>query len=95
MVHFHWKASLISFLSVDTPAIPFKSTAEIIPSPYQITLLKDSSYQSFFEKSDTEPLKSVWKTKFLKKEKSLLATTEEMVPLVLTGDYAMYDVYTL
>ena len=94
MIHWHWKAALISFLAVDNPTIPFKSTGELIHSPYQITLLKDSSYQTLFEKTDTEPLKTVWKTKFLHKEKSLLTTSEEMVSLVLTGNYAMYEAST-
>ena len=93
MIHWHWKAGLISTLSVDVPSIPFRSTREIIPSPYQITLLKDSSYQTMFEEAESEPLKTVWRSKFQNKEKSLLTTPEEMVPLVLTGEFAMYETF--
>ena len=91
MIHWHWKAGLISTLSVDVPSIPFKSTREIIRSPYQITLTKETSYHAMFEEAESEPLKSVWRTKFLDKKKSLLTTAEEMVSLVLKDDYAMYE----
>ena len=91
MIHFHWKAALISFLSVNNPKIPFRSTHEIIQSPYQITLLKDSSYQMLFEK--TPSLKTVWDTKFLYKEMSLQSSSDKMLSLVLNDDYAMYEAF--
>ena len=55
--------------------------------------MKDSSYQSMFEEAQDEPLKSIWKMKFLNKKKSLVSTMEEMIPLVMTGEYAMYDTF--
>ena len=61
--------------------------------PYQITLIKDSSYQAMFEEAEDEPLRSIWRTKFKDKEKSLQSTQEEMLPLVLSGKYAMYDTF--
>ena len=93
MIHWHWKAGLISTLSVEIPSIPFSSAGEIIKSRYQITLVKDSSYQAMFEESESEPLKTIWRTKFQDKEKSLLTTPEDMIPLVMTGDYAMYETF--
>jgi hypothetical protein len=47
-----------------------------------------------FEEARKEPLKTIWKTKFLNKKKSLLTTPEEMVPLVMTGEFAMYETFT-
>ena len=46
-----------------------------------------------FEEAESEPLKTVWRSKFQNKEKSLLTTPEEMVPLVLTGEFAMYETF--
>ena len=91
VIHFHWKAALISALSVDNPTLPFRNAEELIPSPYQITLLKDSSYQVLFESARVDPLMTIWKSKFLDKETSLKQTKEEMMPLVLSGDYVMYE----
>ena len=46
-----------------------------------------------FEEARDEPLRSIWKTKFLNKKMSLRSTLEEMIPLVLTGEYAMYETF--
>ena len=92
MINFYWKASIISNLSASVPAIPFRSSIEFLHSPYQITLIKDSSYQEFFEKSKIEPFKTAWDTKFVDKTKSLKKSLKEMVPLIETGEYAMFEV---
>ena len=95
MVNFYWKASIISNLSVNLPAIPFRSTSAFLNTPYQVTLIKDSSYQEFFEKSETDPFKTAWETKFQDKDKSLKGSLEEMIPLIQTGKYAMFDTYSV
>ena len=66
---------------------------EILDTSYQITLIKDSSYQALFEDAKDEPLRSIWKTKFLDRKKSLLSSSDEMVSLVMTGEYVMYDTF--
>ena len=68
--------------------------AELIDSFYQITLLKDSSYQTEFEVAKDGILKSAWETKFLDKSRSLLTNPKEMMNLVVTGDFVMYDSYS-
>ena len=80
-------------MSIHIPLVPFTSLEGILSTPYQITLLKDSSYENMFKTASKEPLKTIWNTKFIDKEKSLLKTPEEMIPLILTGDYAMYETY--
>ena len=92
MINFYWKASIISNLSVNLPSIPFRSTTDFLNTPYQITLIKDSSYQEFFEKSKLEPFRTAWRTKFEDKSKSLKGSLEEMIPLILSGEYAMFEV---
>ena len=94
LVHCHWKASFIGHISIFIPKRQLSSTKEILNTPYQITLLKDSSYQALFEEATDEPLRSIWRTKFLNKKKSLLSSPEEMLPLVMSGKYAMYDTYS-
>ena len=64
---------------------------ELISSSYQITLWKDSSYQTEFESAVDGPLKTAWKTKFVDKDLSLQSDLHAMVGLVMTGKYAMYD----
>ena len=91
MINFYWKASIISNLSVSLPNIPFRSMNELIKSPYQITLIKDSSYQELFEKSDNPVFQAAWRTKFVDKSQSLKESLEEMVPLVVDGHYAMFE----
>ena len=93
LVHCHWKASFIGHISIFVPKRQLSSTKEILNTPYQITLLKDSSYQALFEEATDEPLRSIWRTKFLNKKKSLLSSPEEMLPLVMSGKYAMYDTF--
>ena len=95
MVNFYWKASIISNLSVNLPAIPFRSTSALLDTPYQITLIKDSAYQGVFENSEAEPFKTAWKTKFEDKEKSLKGSLEEMIPLIQSGKYTMFDTYSV
>ena len=92
MVHFYWKASIISNLSASLPSIPFRSLGDFLYTDFQITTIKDSSYQDLFEKADTKTLKAAWETKFLDKSKSLVTGMDDMIPLVLTGQYAMFEV---
>ena len=91
MINFYWKASIISNLSVNLPNIPFRSINDLIKSPYQITLIKDSSYQELFEKSEDPVFKAAWETKFYDKSHSLKENLEEMVPLILNGQFAMFE----
>ena len=93
LVHCHWKASFIGHISIFIPESPISNLREILDTQYQITLVKDSSYQAMFQEADDEPMRSIWRTRFKNKAKSLLSTPEEMVKLVLTGEYAMYETF--
>ena len=92
--HWHWKASLISHLSVVEQEVPFRSLAELIASPYQVTTLADSSYQDIWERGSSNTYQDVWNTKFVDKEKSLKKTEEEAVQQALSGQYAIYLMHT-
>ena len=67
---------------------------ELIASPYQITLLKDSSYQTEFETAEDGPMKKAWNTKFSNKDLSLQIDPKKMMTYVMSGDYVMYDSYS-
>ena len=71
LIHWHWKASIISHLSVDIPAIPFRSSAELLESDYQITLHRDTAVHLALENASTGILKELWDSKFLNKDLSL------------------------
>ena len=45
LLHWHWKASIISHLSVVLPDIPFSNGAELAESAYQITMMKGNALQ--------------------------------------------------
>ena len=94
LVHWHWKASIISHLSVVVPSIPFNSLGELLTSPYQVTLLKNSAYQEVFEGTKSGIFREVWETKFKDREKSLKGTTDEMISVISKHDYALYEGYS-
>ena len=95
LIHWHWKASIISHLSVVVPNIPFHDLGELQTSPYQVTLLKNSAYQEVFEEAQTGQFKAIWETKFKNKEKSLKSEHSEMVSVISRGEYAMYEGYSV
>ena len=89
LIHWHWKASIISDLSVDIPSIPFRSAEELVDSSYQITMEKDTALHQAFESAKSDLFKQIWDTKFRDKEKSLKNTVEEMMNVVKSGQYAL------
>ena len=64
---------------------------ELISSSYQITILKDSYWETEFKNALDGPFKAAWDTKFLNKEESLQSDFSSMMTLVRTGRYAMYN----
>ena len=92
--HWHWKASIISHLSVIRKAIPFSNLEELVTSPYQIATLGDSYLQAIWENSNLMSYQEVWRTKFQDKEKSLKATEQELVSQALSEQYAIYLFHT-
>ena len=93
-MHWHWKASIISYLSVVYPSIPFNSLGELLSSSYQVTLLKNSAHQEVFEETQSGIFKEIWDKKFEVSEKSLKSSTEEMLSVISNGDYALYGGYS-
>ena len=90
LIHWHWKAMLISKLSISVPEIPFSSLEELIASPYQITTEKNSYYQALWKEMDDDLVKLAEKTKFKDESKSFKATPKEAVKQALEDDYAMF-----
>ena len=88
--HWHWKASIISNLSVVQEEIPFRSKEELLASSYQVTTVRDSNHHSFWENSNSAIDQQVWKTKFLEQEKSLKKSEKEIVSQAFSGEYAIY-----
>ena len=64
---------------------------ELISSSYQITLMKDSSWEAEFSTAIDGPFKAAWETKFLNKDLSLQSEVSGMMSLVMSGQYAMYS----
>ena len=88
--HWHWKASIISHLSIILPTTPFDSLAGLLDSPYQITTLGDSYYEKFWLENEDEVIKNIADKKFEDKEASLKLTENEAVLQALSGPYALY-----
>ena len=92
--HWHWKASIISHLSVIENKVPFRNLEELVRSSYQVTTLGDSFFQAVWEKGNSSIYQKVWKTKFKEKPKSLKDTEKEVILQALSGPYAIYLFHT-
>ena len=92
--HWHWKASLISHLSVVENHLPFTTLEELVTSPYQVTTLGDSYYQEVWQKGHSTLSKKIWNTKFVDKERSLKKTEREVIDEALSGNSAIYLFHT-
>ena len=90
LTHWHWKASLISHLSVVLPFKPFSSLEELLSSPYDITLSADSAYQMDFELSKSGIFKELWLSKFSNKEKSLTNNKKQRTNLAINSIFTYY-----
>ena len=93
LVHWHWKASLISHLSVVLPFTPFTSLEELLFSSYYITVLEKSVYQIDFDEAKFGIYKQLWESKFLNKNKSFSKSTAESIKVALDYEYATYMDY--
>jgi hypothetical protein len=91
LTHWHWKASLISHLSVILPFNPFHALEELLSSPYQITLLGNSAFENDFEGPGL--LHELWLSKFLDENKSLTKSTRESSSITLTSHFTQYVDY--
>ena len=94
--HWHWKASIISHLSIILPQTPFKSLEELVDSSYQITTIGDSYYSKFWsEAQDGGLLKTIAETKFLDEDASLKSSEEEALAQTQSGPFAFFMVYSV
>ena len=91
LLHWHWKASIISHLSVVIPSIPFSNGAELIQSPYQITIVKGTALTSAFESAVSGELKILWDSKFINKEKSMKNNISGLIEPVKNEKYALFE----
>ena len=90
LTHWHWKASLISHLSVVLPFKPFTSMEELLSSPYDITLTSDGAEKMDFELSKSGIFKDLWLSKFNNKEKSLNKLKQERTNLAVNSIFTYY-----
>ena len=90
LLYWHWKASLISHLSVVTPFIPFSSLEELLYSSYQITTLGSSAEQTDFEGANSGFYKDLWREKFLDTTRSLTETYSDGAKIALDSSYTLY-----
>ena len=90
--HWHWKASIISHLSIILPETPFDSLQGLIDSPYQITTLGDTYLSKVWFEADDDSslLKAIANTKFLDKDASLKKTEQEAIAQTMTDLYALF-----
>ena len=92
LIHWHWKASIISHLSVSLPSIPFRSGAELVESPYQVCIEKDTSVHSLLESAASGIFKEIWDTKFENKDKSLSdKNIDERLSLINNEKFALLE----
>ena len=84
LVHWHWKTSLIANLAVVRPHIPFSNLQELVDSPYQITLERNSAQQEEFAMADTEIYSKLWQKKFEDPEKSLTNSNKDSAHITAT-----------
>ena len=90
LIHWHWKSSLISHLSVTYPVRPFSSLEELLSSSYYITTKANGAYQLEFEAADSGPFQKLWQTKFIDKSKSLKETLSDSIQVTLAYKYTTY-----
>ena len=93
LLHWHWKGSLISYLSLVVPFKPFSSLEELLSSPYDITLLGNSAVQEHFEDAKPGIFQSLWLNKFSDRTKSLTKFPKDSTKLALNFKYAQYTDY--
>ena len=84
LVHWHWKTSLIANLAVVKPFIPFSNLQELLDSPYQITLTRNSAPHEEFATADTEIYRELWQKKFQDVEKSLTTSNHKCASITAT-----------
>ena len=93
LTHWHWKASLISHLSVVLPFNPFSSLGELLSALYDIMLLGNSADQNDFEEVKSGIFHELWLSKFSDKNKSLSKSTEESSNIALSSHFTQYVDY--
>ena len=86
LVHWFWKASLISYLAVEEKVHPFRYLEELMSSSYQITTYKDSAYYSYWKNKSEEFGANLFKDV----KKSLKDTEDEIFNEVVTGRYTTF-----
>ena len=94
LLHWHWKASLISFLSVEKHHNPFNDLEELVKSNFQITLIAESVAQTVFESAKDGAYHRAWNTKFRKKDKSFRRDLRSMIDLVMKENFVVFDSMT-
>ena len=93
IVFWHWKAGIISNLSIQKYAPPFDDLSSFLATDYMASLLKGSSYQNIFD--DDENKDSLWYQVWQKKmvanqERSLVKNKQEGVNQLLNDPKMAY-----
>ena len=90
LIHWFWKASLISHLSVVMPFVPFSSLEGLLSSSYQITTLGNSVCQDHFENAKSGIFKDLWESKFKDESKILLDSNPNSGRIAAASTFAHY-----
>ena len=97
LIFWHWKAGLISNLSVQKYSPPFSSLASLLKTNYKVSLLKGSSYHNLFDdKNSHNPLFfKVWQQKIAPNaEASLVNSKDDGVRQLLSDpSFTHFDNY--
>ena len=97
LVFWHWKAGIISNLSVQKYIPPFNSLASLLTTNYKVSVLKGSSYQNLFDDMDSHnPLFfQIWQQKMSShQEDSLVANKDHGVSQLLSDPgFTHFDNY--
>ena len=97
LVFWHWKAGIISNLSVQKYIPPFNSLASLLTTNYKVSVLKGSSYQNLIDDMDSHnPLFfQIWQQKMSShQEDSLVANKDHGVSQLLSNPgFTHFDNY--
>jgi hypothetical protein len=96
MLHWHWLAMLISYLSTRVVVLPFHSIAEMVKiNDYRLYVQPDSSYVDAFKLSTDPDWKKAWNEKiepYMEKYKSIKGP-KKAIEFAIKSDptLAVYD----
>ena len=97
LVFWHWKAGIISNLSVQKYVPPFTSLASLLTTNYKVSVLKGSSYQNLFDSEETHDplLYSIWQQRMSPNQDTSLVESKDqgVAQLISDSTFTHFDNY--